>query len=380
MGRRIRSFRKVCAVALLASSAVLLAGFETGDSAGAEAQENGSPPGTEKLSGTLSVSWVDPRPDSGLKPEVEYSLADESGTHTRLALEEGDVEVSGGPLALSGEQVEVVGVEESYGDVRVESVRPDPGASAAEEIQPAGPERGASASAGNDELLRPVSGSRPTATVLCRFADSTGTTPYPKTYFEGLMGGARPGMDHYWRELSYGKANLVGSKVVGWYNLPREKAYYTTSSGRIDTFRLAEDCTAAAEADVYFPDFSNINLMVNQAGFPSAIGNNEFPLRRDGQTRLYGVTWIPQWAYEDQVVLAHEMGHSFGLPHSGGTYGDDYDSGWDVMSDGGYRSCFTTVQYGCAGTHTIAYHKDRLGWVPRRADTSPGRERTPPST
>ena len=55
------------------------------------------------------------------------------------------------------------------------------------------------------------------------------------------------------------------------------------------------------------------------------------------------------------------MGHVFGLLHSSGPYGQDdppysgttYDSEWDVMSGGGDL-----------GVHTIAYHKDFLGWIP----------------
>ncbi|MCZ7624916.1 MAG: hypothetical protein M5R38_02915 [Candidatus Methylomirabilis sp.] len=72
-----------------------------------------------------------------------------------------------------------------------------------------------------------VSGSQRWATILCRFADSTGITPHPKTWFETLMlGGTYPGMEHYWQELSYGQINLGGSLVVGWYNLPQPRSYY----------------------------------------------------------------------------------------------------------------------------------------------------------
>ena len=64
------------------------------------------------------------------------------------------------------------------------------------------------------------------------------------------------------------------------------------------------------------------------------------------------------------------MGHAFGLLHSSGPYGQDdplysdttYDSQWDVMSGG--RSLVPYPGYGYLGVHTIAYHKDFLGWIP----------------
>ena len=56
------------------------------------------------------------------------------------------------------------------------------------------------------------------------------------------------------------------------------------------------------------------------------------------------------------------MGHGFGLPHSSGPYTATYDSRWDVMSAGG-RCQPAHPTYGCVGVHSIAFHKDLLGWV-----------------
>ena len=57
------------------------------------------------------------------------------------------------------------------------------------------------------------------------------------------------------------------------------------------------------------------------------------------------------------------MGHGFGLPHSSGPYSQTYDSQWDPMSSGGTCSTKHSV-HGCLGDHTIAFHKDMMGWVP----------------
>jgi M6 family metalloprotease-like protein len=185
------------------------------------------------------------------------------------------------------------------------------------------------------------------------------------------MGTTNPGLDHYWREVSYGNMDLAGSTVAGWYDLPRPMSRYQTRSG-YDEDLLAGDCTRAADAEVSFPAFTNVNLMFNgNPDFYALGGTNTLTL--DGQTRTYGMTWMPRFAYEPgsgvngtgQVWLAHEMGHAFGLPHSSGPYNNQvYDSDWDPMSDGSVCTP-PNARYGCVGVYTTTYHMDRLlGWIP----------------
>ncbi len=88
-------------------------------------------------------------------------------------------------------------------------------------------------------------------------------------------------------------------------------------------------------------------------------------VNRDGQNKLYRMTWEPPWGYGNIGVIAHETGHGFGLPHSSGDYGQVYDNRWDVMSDV-WTDCgnLTDPTYGCVGQGTISYHLDLEGWVP----------------
>ena len=104
-------------------------------------------------------------------------------------------------------------------------------------------------------------------------------------------------------------------------------------------------------------------------GYPTAVLAPEPGRRREGLR----VTWLADWGYADISVVEHEMGHGFGLPHSSGMYGEIYDNYWDVMS-WDRHNIYTDPTYGKTGQHTIAYHKDLLGWL-----EEPGNQYTVPT-
>jgi M6 family metalloprotease-like protein len=86
-----------------------------------------------------------------------------------------------------------------------------------------------------------------------------------------------------------------------------------------------------------------------------------YALSRDGSLRSYPMVWMSREHVYNYVVLHHELGHSFGWPHSSGPYSETYDSRWDIMSRG---YIYQDPTYGYLGPHTIAYHKDLTGWLP----------------
>ena len=184
-----------------------------------------------------------------------------------------------------------------------------------------------------------------------------------------MYSGVFPGLDHFWQQVSYQNIDLVGSDAVGWYMLPQPRSYYVYDNDgdgevELDWGRAVDDCTLVADADVYFPDFVGINLMFN-ADLDCCAWGGSWYVNRDGQNRLYRVTWEPPWGYGNIGVIAHETGHGFGMPHSSGDYGQVYDNRWDVMSDI-WTDCgnLTDPVYGCVGQGTIAYHHDIEGWIP----------------
>ena len=333
----------------------------------------------DTLTGWFTFIVADYPSEDGLVSETTYVLTEDSGERHELLIDTDLMRPLGGPVALNRKRVTVEGEWEQSGaateQFRVNAIELAVSLDVPSvlEASPDGAStlHSTSQAAVTDSHVR---GSQAWVTILCRFGDATDVTPHPVSYYEDWMRSSEPQLGHYWKEVSYGNIpDLSGSRVVGWYNLPRPRSYYVYDKDGDgeedqDEGRLIDDCIATGDADVFFPDFWGINLVFNGdivvGGFASSRR-----LTKDGQTRFWSVTAISRDA--GIGVVAHEMGHAFGLMHSSGPYGQDdpwaspttYDSKWDVMS--GIGSCrFPDPEYGCVGVHTIAYHKDFLGWIP----------------
>ncbi len=206
-------------------------------------------------------------------------------------------------------------------------------------------------------------GPQPFVTLFCQFPD----VPIDDAladYYASLLGEAPPGLADYWQEVSYGQISLAGSRVTGWHRLPRPAgAYRLHPTDRATLGALAEDCTAAAEDDVFFPDYAGINLVFNRC--PDTAYGGRMALARDGQVQEYGVTWLCPGKYSWQSEVAHEMGHALGLQHSSDGSAEVYSNPWDAMSYCGF--CRKQDDYGPIRQHPAAYQKARLGWIPAAA-------------
>jgi hypothetical protein len=299
--------------------------------------------------GVLHVVWEDPRSATTAPPPL-FFLGDAAGM-IRLDVDPVLAE-AGGWRALDGRAVRVRGVaytESGAGGraaraLRVHSL--DPAAGPADRAAAAG------------AAIPALAGPQPYATVLCRATDEA-AVPHPASwYVEAVLGAGYPSTRDYWHEASGGRISLAGSAVYGWFELghPRSAYWLQGDSTRWDLPRLAGDCAAAAGGAVDFAAFSGVNF---QFAFPmpaSFGGTSTIVL--DGAPRAIRTTWLAGWA--GRWAYAHEMAHTFGLPHSSGPYAATYDSQWDLMS--GYLH-YDPVLVDWIPQHTIAPYKEKLGWI-----------------
>jgi M6 family metalloprotease-like protein len=225
-----------------------------------------------------------------------------------------------------------------------------------------------------DSVQNGVTGNERWVNVACRFKDIE-AMPRDRQYFEDIMLNNEPGMDHYWRQTSTDLVNIEGSTAYGWYSLPQNKDYYLRSANvnvGIALQLLMRDCVQQAQQNdkVDFKQFSGINVMLNDT-FGCCAWGGSMALNIDGENVRFRTTWLPPWAFTSLHVIAHEMGHGWGLPHSGGSRNHPrypYDSAWDIMSGGTWmvEECKKVhTVYDCIQVATIGYHLDMLGWIPQ---------------
>jgi len=308
------------------------------------------------LEGIFTVVWGDGEPGSG-GIQTDYFLTTDQNETVQLVISPDLLFSLGGAVNINQKKVAVegawLGEEKLFQAYSISMLK------------------------GQEIGIQGVYGPQPWISIMCKFADIP-DAPRNLAYFQGMFSSAYPGLDHYWRQLSYNLANLQGSGAAGWFTMPHPRSYYLPG-GSLNFGAAANDCTAAADPYVNFAPYIGVNLMFNDVLDGYAWGGSWY-LCLDGNCGYWSVTWEPPWGYENVSVIAHEEGHGFGLPHSSGDYDRTYDNEWDVMSDS-WAPCYRggdDPTYGCVGQHTIAYHKDLLGWIrPSRLYTAtPGSSQT----
>jgi hypothetical protein len=203
----------------------------------------------------------------------------------------------------------------------------------------------------------------PWAILLCRFADRPQETR-PREFYEDLYTrNGTGGVCDYWRTVSCGTLDHSGSRVFGWFRMPRTTAEAFALRFPAERGRLIDwGVEAATAAGVDLSPFRSV-LVVQNAGIDhGAAGGRVLVVDQDPALCEYG-------------FICHEMGHGLGLGHTWAADPDrEYGDGWDVMSFATTTFQFTIAFNGAAGAATVGLNGpnlEKLGAVP------PGRTWTP---
>ncbi len=203
-----------------------------------------------------------------------------------------------------------------------------------------------------------VSGAQPFLVVLCHLSDAARTADSPAV-FEDLLFGPAPSLDDYWREVSYGKISLAGSRVAGWHDLGKSSEAYFQAQGVLDIQGLARDCAGAAATGADLTPYPAV-ILVFDKWLNKEIYAGSACVETDAGQWCGHTVWL--WAFSSFADWVHEMGHVFGIEHSASAAGALYTDDWDPMGEAGECAC--DMAHGITAQHVLAQAKAQLGWIP----------------
>ena len=310
-----------------------------------------SPPAANTYTGTLIIVHSDSQ-NLAAPPIEQFYLSNDEGTTLEL-LVGGLNQATTDLYDLVGQTVTVTGEAAASASIAGRAGDAPPVLTLASIQATSGPLSAAPALTGNIKWL----------SIGCKFAD-VAAEPRDMAYFRGMYASTYPGLDHYWREASYGAMNVAGSTAVGWYTLPKPKSAYQIDSFRLKWNELFMDCAALADPEVNFAEYYGVHLMLNSSAHCCATSTLVDGVTLDNVTKTWPVEFIPPWGYTDIAVTQHEMAHGLGLRWHSYSGANAYGHPWDVLSDDMYGCGPRDPVYGCVGQHTIMYNRDYLGWIP----------------
>jgi hypothetical protein len=197
---------------------------------------------------------------------------------------------------------------------------------------------------------------------LCKYSDSVGEMPATPEYYNNLFNGPNKSVNNYFKTSSYDQLNVLADVSTVWFTLNNTQAYYLNQGYR--TF--SNDCLAKADAGVNFLNYDGLVTVSSSEYNPYWIGRATLGAEEmifEGAIKEYRMAWI-QNGYETYgkslFLMAHELGHTLKWYHSSYSYWNQYDSEWDVMSDG--RKLDLDVAH--TPMDTIMLNKQKSGWLP----------------
>lgn len=204
---------------------------------------------------------------------------------------------------------------------------------------------------------------------LCQASDND-DMPHAPSYYQELFDPANPDMlDAYFKEMSFGKVSVKGSKVFGWFRMNVNTAVLNARSNPTRHLTLAE-CIDAGVASL---NAQGRPIKPDQWAGVIAIINVGTDAGQTGQ----GVVGN---SGETIAFFEHEMTHALGLPkhtHNlpnnatadhvwGAPIQDVYNDPWDIMSFNRGQWSYDPPggTHGFAGPTLNMAYRSLLNWVP----------------
>jgi len=191
------------------------------------------------------------------------------------------------------------------------------------------------------------------AIIRVKFTDDN-SEPFADQYYNDLFTknntGSEWNMVKYFKDYSHGKLDLTGSKVFGWYEIDKSVEDYNALLGGARDALIGWARKAAMDDGVDLSPFFSVvvctNLWQDIGASPTGAG-----------VVCQGPLTARQW------VLAHEMGHVYGMKHSRMEGSDaDYQDRWDIMSVGNTWSASDT-EFTLKGPGVNASNMRGRGWL-----------------
>jgi hypothetical protein len=215
------------------------------------------------------------------------------------------------------------------------------------------------ATSASDAYSRPYRGGINWAFLLCKFSDSP-APPNDVNYYRNMtITAGTKGLEDYVRTISYGRADLSGSVVHGWYTEPHTLAYEQGLSNRQQRWQDCINAAAASTTDHFVPASGQRVYVITSPGVDLVGFENSGAVGGDSVA-------LPE--------IAHEFGHGVGLNHSwsndvtwkDATWagGGEYDNPWDLMSAANVY-VDPTGDFGGGPPDLDAHHLDEMGWIPK---------------
>jgi hypothetical protein len=214
--------------------------------------------------------------------------------------------------------------------------------------------------------VKPFSGSKPWAVVLCKFNDES-IEPHDPSFFQKWITRGNNGVNDFFNDVSYGKCNLDGSHVFGWYTLPYSKVEDQNNNRNDRIVKAAQ----AVQDKVDFTKFYGICIITNVDQDSGALNPGVITINLNGKNQDYGVVVLGPWGWQPSVAC-QEISHGFNLSNHTRNAANptaDYGNPFDIMSTLSSCYMFADPKYDYPGnTNDLcgpgmnAPNLDEFGW------------------